>query len=301
MFNLKETLNSSIKSALLVLKLIIPLFILADMLLYFDVLKYISFLFEPVTSLLNLPVEAALGIAAGILFNLYAAIAFLAPLGLNAYEWTILATFLGVAHSLVVENTIMKKLGISHIYSAVLRLSIAFLSVLPITLLPKELFNGSASLATTNVALKYNSFAEMLQNSFINASYLSLKVIVLVTLIIFLMNYIKSTKIIQKYQKKANTFFSIITGLILGITYGAGILIDESKKGHLSKIDIFYIGTFLMIAHAIIEDTFLFVIFGANAWVIISIRLLMAFIFSFILIKIYKKTLYSNIKISDSP
>jgi|LGOV01.1.fsa_nt_gb hypothetical protein len=56
-----------------------------------------------------------------------------------------------------------------------------------------------------------------------------------------------------------------------------------------------------MIAHAIIEDTFLFVIFGANAWVVISIRLLMAFIFSFILVKIYKNTHYTNVKISDSP
>ena len=289
MFNFKETLNSSTKSALVVLKLIIPLFILADTLLYFDVLKYISFLFEPITSLLNLPVETALGIAAGILFNLYAAIAFLAPLRLNAYEWTILATFLGVAHSLVVENTIMKKLGISHIYSTILRLSMAMLAVLPMTLLPKELFNGTASLGEGTIAMKYNSFTEMLQSSFVNASYLSIKVILLVTLIIFLMQYVKSTKIVQKYQKKANTFFSIITGLILGITYGAGILIDESRKGHLSKIDIFYIGTFLMIAHAIIEDTLLFVIFGANAWVVISIRLFMAFFFSYILLKIYIK------------
>jgi len=76
MFNFKETLHSSMTSAWLVLKLIIPLYILADLLLYYDVLQYIAFLFEPITDLLDLPKEAALGIAAGMLFNIYAGISY---------------------------------------------------------------------------------------------------------------------------------------------------------------------------------------------------------------------------------
>ena len=78
-----------------------------------------------------------------------------------------------------------------------------------------------------------------------------------------------------------------MAGLILGITYGAGILIHEVKSDSLNKMDIFYIATFLMICHSIIEDVLLFVIFGANGWVVIMIRLIMAFVFSYILLKIY--------------
>jgi len=287
MFNFKNTLKDATKSAWLVLKLIIPLYILADVLLYFDVLKYISFIFEPITDILDLPKEAALGIAAGMLFNLYAGIAFLAPLGLSGYEWTILATFLGVAHSLIIENAVMKKIGISHIYSLVLRISMAFIAVIPLTLMPKSFFNAAVTSEHGIAQVKYHDMWEMLTNSLTNATLLSIKVIVLVTAIIFFMAYLKSTKMMQNYQKKVNSSFSIMAGLILGITYGAGILIHESKTGNLNKVDIFYIATFLMICHSVVEDVLLFVIFGANGWLVIMIRLLMAFVFSYLLVKIY--------------
>ncbi len=287
MFNFKDTFRAATKSAWLVLKLIIPLYILADVLLYFDVLKYISFLFEPITNMLDLPKEAALGIAAGMLFNLYAAIAFLAPLGLSGYEWTILATFLGVAHSLIIENAVMKKLGISHTYSFMLRISMAFIAVIPLTLMPKSFF--SEGVMQTVEKPIYHDVWDMLMHSFTNASLLSIKVIALVTAIIFLMSYLKSTKMMQSYQQKVNTSFSIVAGLILGITYGAGILIHEAKTGNLSKVDIFYIATFLMICHSVVEDVLLFVIFGANGWLVVVIRVLMAFVFSWILVRIYKK------------
>jgi len=287
MFNFKETLHSSMTSAWLVLKLIIPLYILADLLLYYDVLQYIAFLFEPITDLLDLPKEAALGIAAGMLFNIYAGIAFLAPLELSAYQWTILATFLGVAHSLVVESAVMKKLGISYTYSFTLRIVMAFVAVIPILYMPKEFFEGSVVVSESIQKVVYSDVSELLKNSFFNATMLSLKVIVLITVIIFLMAYLKSTKMMQKYQEKVNTSFSIMAGLILGITYGAGILIHEVKSGSLSKVDIFYIATFLMICHSVIEDVLLFVIFGANGWAVIMIRLIMAFVFSYILLKIY--------------
>jgi len=91
---MKFNIQQSIQSAFLVLKLIIPLFILAEILLYLDVLKYIAFIFEPITNVLDLPKEASIGIAATIFFNIYAGLAFLAPLQLTPYEWTILSTLL---------------------------------------------------------------------------------------------------------------------------------------------------------------------------------------------------------------
>ena len=94
------------------------------------------------------------------------------------------------------------------------------------------------------------------------------------------MDYIKSRPFMETYTKKVNSAFSLFTGVILGITYGAGILISEYKNSKLSKKEVWFIGTYLMICHAIIEDTLLFVIFGANFWIIIIFRLLFAFIFA---------------------
>ena len=184
---LKNSLEASLRSAALILKLIIPLYILADLLLYFDLLKYISFLFEPITSFLHLPPEAAISIAGGMLLNVYAAIAFAAPLGLTPYQWTILGIFLGICHSLIVESAIMKKLGISYLYSVTLRGLMAVLTVLPIMLIPASFF-GSTIEQTSLPTQHYNSFTQMLLASLKKATLLSLKIILLI-LIMLLINH----------------------------------------------------------------------------------------------------------------
>ena len=287
-FDIKKTLNTSLKSSILILKLILPLYILADILLYLGWLDYISFIFEPITTVLNLPSETALALAAGILLNIYAAIAFAAPLGLSPYEWTILGVFLGVCHSMLIESAIMKKLGISYGYSFMLRVSVAFLAVIPLYFMPLDWFDNNIVLNSSKRII-YDSFFLMFENSIYSALILSVEVIILIVSIIFVMDLIKTSKIVQEYQKKVSTSFSIAAGLILGITYGAGILIAEAKSGALSKKDIFFIATFLMICHSIIEDTLLFVIFGANYWIMVVIRFILALVFSYLLVNIYYK------------
>jgi hypothetical protein len=148
---------------------------------------------------------------------------------------------------------------------------------------------GEKAVLNTQKKEVFDSFFSMIENSLYGSLVLSAKVILLIVSIIFLMDFIKSTKIVQEYQQKVSASFSIIAGLILGITYGAGILINEAKSGALSKKEIFYIGTFLMICHSIIEDTLLFVIFGANYWILVLVRLVYAIIFSYILVKIFFK------------
>jgi len=48
-----------------------------------------------------------------------------------------------------------------------------------------------------------------------------------------------------------------------------------------------------MICHAIIEDTLLFVIFGADFTMVIVIRTIAAVILSYLLLKIYQKRVIS--------
>jgi len=280
-------LKSAFKTSLFILKLVIPFYIIADTLIYFEILQKISFLFTPITNLLGLSPETSLAITAGVLLNIYSALAFAVPLNLSPYEWTILGLFIGIAHALPLENAIMKKIGLSYIYSTILRLCTAFLAVFIFKLLPIDI-DGKLQHKAIEVN-HYNSFLDMLYHSFINASILAVKIIVLISILIFVMHFIKE-KLFK--NKKISTPFSIITGLILGITYGAGILIQE--KTNLTKNEILFVGTFLMICHSIIEDVALFVIFGANMWVLIFIRLFLAIIVSFITIKFIKLFNYQS-------
>jgi hypothetical protein len=286
-FFVYKSLKSAGASSLLILKFVIPLHILADILLYCDALEPLTFVFAPITALLDLPAEAAMAVAGGVLLNIYAGIAFAAPLDLSPYQWTILAVFLGVCHSMIVECAIMARLGISYGYSIVLRGAGACLTVLPVLFMPASFF-GTERQTQTIVTPHYDSFWHMIGHSSINALVLSVEIIALISLIIVVMDLLKSTAWLQRHLTKVNTSFSIIAGQLLGITYGAGILIREATLGTLSREDIFFIGTFLMICHSIVEDVLLFVLFGANYWIIIGLRLTAAFLLSFILVRVFR-------------
>jgi hypothetical protein len=286
-FSIKTSLQSALKSSVIILKLVVPIYILADILFYYNLLSYITFIFEPITSFLSLPNETALSIVSGIFLNLYAAIAFAAPLGLSPKEWTILAVFLGICHALIVETAVMKKLGISKTFSILLRLFAGLIVGYITSLLPQNWFEATTIIKDNVPSLpNYDSIIDLLKTSLYESLYLSIQIIVLITLLIFVLDFIKSLKIVEEYANKVNSAFSITIGVILGITYGAGILISEYEKNTLTKNEILYIGTFLMICHAIIEDTLLFVIFGANIWVIITLRVLFAFIFATLCVKL---------------
>ncbi|PIE60818.1 MAG: nucleoside recognition protein [Desulfobulbus propionicus] len=280
----KESLRSSVSSAILILKIIIPFYILADVLIYLDVLQYISFIFIPLTSALQLPAESAMALAGGILFNVYAAIAFAAPLGLSLYQWTILGVFIGVCHGLIVESAIMAKLGVSYGYSVILRLVGGFIAVAPLLLMPSSLFSGAASGNGTLTQETFATFWQMLMHSTTGAVTLSIKVITLITVIIVCMDMIKALPVVKKKMEQVNTSFSILVGQLLGITYGASILIREVQRGTLSRRDIFFVATFLMICHSIIEDILLFVIFGASFWVIFTLRVVAAVVVSYVML-----------------
>jgi hypothetical protein len=284
----KKSFHSSFQTSIIVLKLILPIFVLADILFYYNVFSYISFLVEPFTSIIGLPPETSLALLSGMFLNVYGAIAFAAPLDLSIHQWTILAVFIGINHALIVEGAIIKQLGISNLYSYTLRIVSAFIVGYITSIIPSSWFSSSYMLTTVFEQKVYIDFIDMIQNSLINATILSIKVIVLITILIFIMDYIKSMKFIQESQKNVSKGFSLGVGYILGITYGAGILINEAKNGSMNKSDIFYVSTFLMIAHAIIEDTLLFVIFGADFTIAIVIRTIAAILISYILLKLYQ-------------
>lgn len=287
---LRDSLQSAVRSALLILKFVVPLYILADILLYFDLLRYAGVLFAPLTSLLDLPPEAAIALAAGVLINIYAAIAFAAPLDLSPYQWTVLGVFLGVCHSIIVESAIMARLGISYLYSVVLRCVGAFLTVLPVLFMPAWFFKGAVAKgeAAEVVAPHHPDFLMMLAHSLGKALVLSVEIIVLISLIIIVMDLLKSSTLVRNHLERFNTSFSIIAGQLLGITYGAGILIREASRGTLSRQDILFIGTFLMICHSLVEDVLLFVLFGANYWIIIGVRLTAALVISFVVMRVFR-------------
>lgn len=72
------------------------------------------------------------------------------------------------------------------------------------------------------------------------------------------------------------SIFPLLVGIIFGISYGAGVIIQSSKEGNLTKKDLILLVAFLVTCHAVFEDTLLFVVVGANGYTLLGLRLIMA-------------------------
>lgn len=79
-----------------------------------------------------------------------------------------------------------------------------------------------------------------------------------------------------------NAILPLLVGLIMGVSYGAGTLIEINSHTPLSKKDFALVGVFMFCCHGIIETAFLFGMAGASIWFVTIVRLLIAFVVTII-------------------
>ncbi len=80
--------------------------------------------------------------------------------------------------------------------------------------------------------------------------------------------------------------FPLVIGLTFGLAYGAGMIIHYARQGQMSRRELVLIITFLCINHSVFEDTLLFVVIGANGFLILLIRFAAAILVTFLLNKL---------------
>lgn len=90
-----------------------------------------------------------------------------------------------------------------------------------------------------------------------------------------------------------NAVFPLLVGVFMGVTYGAGTIMEINRQTPLSKKDMSLIAIFMYLCHGIIETGFLFYVAGANVWVITVGRLLFALIVTMIAARL---PYYKNMK-----
>jgi hypothetical protein len=265
---MKEVFKKSLSSSWMIVKLVIPFAIGIDVLNYLGVIDNVSFLFQPVTDLLKLQPGIALVLAAGFFFNLYAGIAVAASLGLNAYEWTIVGTFLAICHSIPLEAAILKKVGFPIMTHTLSRLVAALFGAWLVSYIASPELLSITNTSVDNV-VNYN-FIEMLWLSIINSLLLTMKIIFLVTSLIVGFELFRKWRPIANFLGIHTYMSSLLVGGLLGVTYGAGILLKDIEN--VSTQHKLYLLTFLMLAHGLIEETLLFGFFKADLFLIFSIR-----------------------------
>jgi spore maturation protein SpmB len=104
--------------------------------------------------------------------------------------------------------------------------------------------------------------------------WLSLRIFCVILALLFLQNVLKEFKIIDLLSRtlapvmgvmglSRNVSFLWLVAQTLGLTYGAGILIEEINKGEITRSEANKLNYHLAISHSQFEDPMLFVAIGA--------------------------------------
>ena len=88
-------------------------------------------------------------------------------------------------------------------------------------------------------------------------------------------------QVMQRFNLSNKAAFPLLAGLFLGIVFGSGVIISFARDGSLTRRDLILVLVFLGVCHSIIEDTLIFVALGANWWVLIGSRFVLAALAAF--------------------
>jgi hypothetical protein len=109
----KDGAFKGVKTGLLLLRIMLPVYILVVLIKYSPLMPFLTDLFAPVMGLLNMPGEAAAPIIAGILSDEYGCIAAMRGFSFSAATVTIIAMVDLYFHSIPVESAINGRIGFS--------------------------------------------------------------------------------------------------------------------------------------------------------------------------------------------
>lgn len=302
--NFREILQKTSKQSweiwIMMIKIYIPVAFITVILRQIGVIGIIAPFFSPFMSLMGLPGETAITLIAGSLNTVYAAAATLATFELNARELTILAVVVGISHSLILETAVLKKLKIANERIALFRFFMGiFFGILMNIFLPIDI-SPTFHLKKPYLSKEEFSLLKTIEGIFSTCIqiFLILAMIMLIYEILMFFNFGRFAKKLMAIQKFSgisyNAFPPWIVGLFIGLLYGAGLLFQFEKNKKINSKDGCLLTVFLVLAHAIIEDTMIFVVLGANFFWIVFVRISIAFFITRILAtkNIYRKFLW---------
>lgn len=260
------------------LKIIVPVMIIIEVGIRAGLVDFISDWTAPLMSLFGLPAQASLLLATDMLVGLYpTAIVLLAlapEVNFTTADMTIIGGMILFAHVLPVEQVIVKKAGVSLIFSSLTRLlAMVIYGLLAHWIISAfDLFNEPANILIAMEATSVDkSWLGWFTSSATSLFFIFWILAALIGLLRFL-EFIGVTKWLMAALTPVLRLIGIgpnaapltMVGILLGLSFGGGLIIREVEKGELNPRSVCISMIFLGFCHSLIEDTILVIAFGAH-------------------------------------
>jgi hypothetical protein len=288
-------------------KVIFPITLIVSILQHTPVLQWVIQLVAPFMKWIGLPGDAAIPLVLGNFLNLYAGIGAILTLDLTVKEVLILAIMLSFSHNLLVESTVASRTGMSIMLMIIVRLSLAIIAALLI----HHLWQGGSETAqygfVSNPPEQLTSWGAIFLAGLKKACFGIVQLAVIVIPLMIGIQILKELKWIHIFSRwmapvtkllgmKENTSLTLAAGLMFGLAYGAGVMIQAVKEDGVSKRDLTLAFIFLVSCHAVVEDTLIFVPLGIPVWPLLVIRLITAVLLTTLIGFIWNRVEYMKRK-----
>ncbi|MCA1061325.1 hypothetical protein LCL96_20625 [Rossellomorea aquimaris] len=281
-------------------KVIFPITLIVFLLQYTPVLPWIMEKISPLMKLLGLSGDAAIPLVLGNSLNLYAGIGGILSLDLTVKEVFIIAVMLSFCHNLFIESTVASKVGVKIWLIVTVRVSLALLSAIVINLV----WSGGSEIAKYGMMppqqAEPNGWGEIFLLGLEKAGFgvLQLALIVIpLMMVIQVMRDLKWMDVFSRWMSPAtralgmneNTSSTMVAGLVIGLAYGAGVMIQAVKEDGVSRKDVTIAFIFLVACHAVVEDTLIFLPLGIPVLPLLLIRLVTAIVLTMVIAYFWNK------------
>lgn len=264
-------------------KIVFPVTIIVTILQYTKILPWFIKIIAPFMGLIGLPGEAAMPLVLGNALNLYAAIGAIVSFEFTVKEVFIMAIMLSFSHNLFIESALASRVGVNWWFITALRISLAIIAAVMVNLL----WPGGSEMAQygliSSSEVVLTSWQAIIIHGLKTATLAVLQLSFIVIPLMIIMQYLRDlgwlTVISDKFAPftrflgmKENTSFTLVTGLTIGLAFGAGVMIQAVQEDGVSKKDMMLALIFLVTCHAVIEDTVVFIPLGIPVWPLLVIR-----------------------------
>lgn len=279
--------------------MIFPVTLIISVLQYTALYEALLSGLTPVMALIGLPNEAAIPLTLGNLLNLYAALGAVLTMDLTVKQVFILALMLGFSHSLPLEAAICRKIGVSVLLVVSFRITLALAAAFAVD----SLWSGGAELARYGFVPPAESepsgWVEILLAGLQAAVSGIIQLAVIVIPVMMMIQILKDVGVLARFAQLMRPFMqplgiaprgavTMAGGLIFGIAFGAGVIIEQVREQKFTKRELTLMILFLCVCHAVVEDTLIFIPLGINVLPLLLIRLTAAVLLTLLIARLWR-------------
>ena len=272
----------------LLAKIMVPITIITELLSRWGVIEMVAPGFEPVMNLVGLPPELGLAWLTAMVVGIWGAVPLLFSLvpvsTLSTADVTVFSALILFAHGLPLEQKIIQKAGPGMVATTILRI----LGGLIYAMLLHQVFSltGWLSDPVNPVWIPLTETPDWI-TFLMDLAVTMIWVFIILFALTWGLEILKATGVLDQLMKVLSPVLRLAgirgeaghltaVGLLLGISYGAGLLIREVKSGSISPRQVFLSCVFLGFAHSVIDDTLLVMALGADMISVLVGRVLFA-------------------------